>query len=51
MPLPKLFEVLVEWVKPWVAEYISAQRQTCRSRAMPLEENQTEAMQIGRAHV
>ncbi|MGC2467099.1 MAG: hypothetical protein WA517_18040 [Candidatus Acidiferrum sp.] len=42
--MPKLVEVQVEWVKRQVAEYISAQRQTYRGRAMTLDKSQTEAM-------
>jgi len=44
LPLPKLVEVQVEWVKRQVAEYISVQRETYRGRAMPLDRDQMEAM-------
>ncbi len=44
MPLPKLVEVQVEWVKRQVAEYIAGQHKTYRGRAMLLDRNQMEAM-------
>jgi hypothetical protein len=44
LPLPKLVEGQVEWVKRQVAQYISEQHKTYRGRAKPLDRNQMVAV-------
>lgn len=45
MPLPKLRDDEIAWIIQQVAEYIEQQRQTYRSRAVPLDDHQRSAMQ------
>src|SRR5215469_632909 len=45
MPLPKLSDAQIVWVSRQVAGYIDTQRQTYRSRAVPLDRNQKTAVQ------
>jgi hypothetical protein len=46
MPLPNLRDEEVEWVVQQVAPYIDGQRQTYRSKAVALSQNQRKVMQL-----